>query len=409
MQYISYLIIAASFLHFPYPLLSQKVPTSGLVAYYKFDYEPRLKSKVLKDYSPNGNDGKIVGVMDYVEDRFGVGCSAMNFDGNSYVTVPDSKSLKSPHDAFSVAVWFKLNTGCDLFKEWLTICCKSNQPVESNESPQYRMQATAQTVSINTEFTENFIPPLSYDIWYFYVYTYDGSSVRVFINGKLVFDYPYSGTFTENSMPLEIGRDLPGGTEFYNGVMDDLLVYNRSLSNNEIAGLFSVGSSVQNSRCDNPKNIIGPDSTVVVDTSHTPGNKNNTGTVKKYDDLPPKIGKDKVEYQNEITVKDTEVTIYPYDNEKEDGDVVSININGVWVRDHYELKNKKIKPQDPLMIRCSLNPGRNNYLVSKAWTLGSIPPNTLTIEVNDGHSVQKITLNSQIGISGGIRLVCEPQ
>lgn len=380
-------------------LFAQKVPTSGLIAHYKFDFDPAINSNTVKDYSPNGNDGKIRGGLKYVEDRFSIDCSAMNFDGSGYITVPNSQSLQSPRDAFSAAVWIKLNKGCDFFKEWLTICCKSDLSREADNSPQYRMQATAQTVSINTEFTENFIPPLSYDVWYFYVYTYDGSSVKVYINAKLVFEYPYSGVLEENSMPLEIGRDVPGGLEFYNGVMDDLLLYNRSLSDREIGILFKAMSETQSSRCNLP--APAPTQKDNVKTITVPGNK--------FDDLPKTIGKDAVEYQNEIIVKDTEVSIYPYDNEKEDGDIVSININGVWVRDKYALKNKSPSPSGALLIRCSLIPGESNYLVSKAWNLGSIPPNTLTIEINDGHSVQKVTLNSQIGLSGGIRLNCKAQ
>jgi hypothetical protein len=388
-------------------LFAQKVPSSGLIAQYKFDFDPAINSNTVKDYSPNGNDGKIRGGLNYVEDRFGIDCSAMNFDGSGYITVPNSQSLQSPSDAFSAAVWFKLNKGCDFFKEWLTICCKSDQSRESDSSPQYRMQATAQTVSINTEFTENFIPPLSYEVWYFYVYTYDGSSVKVYIDAKLVFEYPYSGLLEENSMPLEIGRDLPGGIEFYNGVMDDLLLYNRSLSDREIAVLYNARSETQSSRCDPPAQVQNPTPAPVPPKNDKA--KTITAPDNKFDDLPKAIGKDAVEYQSEIIVKDTEVSIYPYDNEKEDGDIVSININGVWVRDKYALKNKSPSPSGALLIRCSLIPGEGNYLVSKAWNLGNIPPNTLTIEINDGHSVQKVTLNSQIGLSGGIRLNCKPQ
>ena len=108
-----------------------------------------------------------------------------------------------------------------------------------------------------------------------------------------------------------------------------------------------------------------------------------------------------------VVVKNSEVTIYPYDHDKEDGDIVSINVNGVWVRDKYELKNKKDKPSEFVYIKCSLNPGGNNYFVSRAWTEGTMKPNTLTIEIDDGKSVQKVHINSKIGLIGGIRIVCD--
>jgi hypothetical protein len=122
--------------------------------------------------------------------------------------------------------------------------------------------------------------------------------------------------------------------------------------------------------------------------------------------LPDTIENESVNYQKIVRVANREVTLYPYDNEKEDGDIVSININGVWVRDSYTLKSKKATPSRGDVIKCSLNPGDNNYFISKAWNVGSIPPNTLTVEVNDGVTTQKVTINSDVGLSGGIRIVC---
>ena len=58
-----------------------------------------------------------------------------------------------------------------------------------------------------------------------------------------------------------------------------------------------------------------------------------------------------------------------------------------------------------MLIRCSLNSGDYNYIVSKAWNVGSIPPNTLTIAIDDGKSVQEVLINSDVGLSGGIRIV----
>lgn len=122
--------------------------------------------------------------------------------------------------------------------------------------------------------------------------------------------------------------------------------------------------------------------------------------------LPEKMTEIPINYQKTITVKNREITIYPYDNEKEDGDIVSININGVWVRDKYTLKSKKPNPNENELIKCLLNEGENNYFISRAWNLGTVPPNTLTIKIDDGVSIQEVMINAQLGLSGGIRIVC---
>ncbi len=425
--------------------------TNGLIAYYPFDQSPASSTaRFIEDASPKNNHGDYRGNIDYVSDRFGVDCKALSFNGGSYVSVPNSSSLSSPSNQFTAAVWVKIHIGADLFTEWLTILCKSNAFVETDESPHYRMQATAQTVSLNTAFTEEFIPQLSYDTWYFYAYVYDGRQVSVYLDGQLVFTFNYSGNLQSNTMPLEIGRDRPGKEEYFNGAMDDLRIYNRALRKDEIEQLYQDNSGAgQASPCqqgiaiDPPPPVdyipgsvieISPDDDIyqyedeeeqeepvttpvdekpdiaLEDEEETQGTTSPATTPSAnptYEDLPQAIDEVPVEYQRTVTVKSTNLKIYPYDNEKEDGDIVSININGVWVRDHFLLKKKKTAPLPSDYIRFNLNSQRDNYIVSKAWNLGAIPPNTLTIAVDDGMSIQEVIINSEVGKSGGIRVVTE--
>lgn len=401
-----------------------QVPKNGLVAYYKFDKESDT-TKVF-DSSGNANHGTMVNDVSYAPDRFRVGCSAMWFGGSGFVHVPSSPSLKQPEDELTIAVWLNIADGADFFKEWITICCKSDQSEESDDSPQYRMQATAQTFSINTEFTENYIPQLAYDKWYFYAYTYDGSNVMMYLNGAKVFEFPYSGRLVPNDMPLEIGRDLPGALEYFNGTMDDLRIYNRGLSASEIEKLYNdqTGRNKPN-RCIIATPITPPPPQPTVnlqpptptpppppvpiplpplDTVVAP---TTPAAIDTFKNLPPTLENVPIHYQKVVKVKSKEIKIYPYDNDKEDGDIVSININGVWVRDNYELKNKKSNPAPRTLIRCSLQDNDSNYFVSKACNLGDIPPNTLTIEIDDGFTIQKVHLNSKIGLNGGIKIICE--
>lgn len=394
-----------------------QLPNSGLVAYYNFNLDLKKDSTRLYDMSGNQNHGSILGDVNYTPDRYGVPCSALYFDGNSYVTIPSSKSLKKPQNELTIAVWFKLAGGADFFKQWITICCKSDQPYETLESPQFRMQATAQTVSINTEFTERVTPSLKYEVWYFYAYTYDGTKMNVYLDGRYVFEYDYSGTLLPNDMPLEIGRDLPGALEYYYGAMDDLRIYDRALSESELSQLYQDKSEANAvDRCLPPPQFETslhaapyPQSTTPTPSPLDTSLFNQVSPVLPVDSfagLPSTIVDIPIKYQKTVHVQSREVTIYPYDNEKEDGDTVSINVNGVWVRDHYRLKNKKSNPSRDTLIKCSLNSGNYNYFISKAWNVGSIPPNTLTIEIDDGVSIQNVLINSEVGISGGIRIIC---
>lgn len=433
-----------------------QLPNQGLVAHYRFNkWEAGQDTRVAYDQSGNNNNGQMLGGVSYTADRFGVDCSALWFDGQGYVKVPSSPSLEQPQRAFTATVWIKIGDGADFFKQWLTIICKSDLQKESFNSPQYRVQGTAQTVSLNTELTENFIPPLDYDTWYFYVYTYDGSNLRVYLDGNEVYNFPYRGSLNPNDYPLEIGRDLPGDTEYFYGAMDDLRIYDRSLTDREIVQLYKDQSDASAAdRCPappvlttstippvvtppSPPTTTRPNPTVVEpepveETAtqppvvnrptpapqtvpentpspvFTPAPSQPTPQPPAVVDLvyPDSLDGIEVEYQDTLVVKNAEVYIYPFDNNAEDGDIVSINYNGKWILNKYELKNKSDKA--PFLLPLKLDPTRSNFIISKAWTVGRRAPNTMTIEVIDGDYRRLIVLNSTLGLSAAIKIIYEP-
>ena len=195
-----------------------------------------------KDQSVHKNHGVTKGATTFGEDRFGSKCGAIELNGtDAFITVPTSKSLESPTKEMTIAAWVKINATSGKLK-WVTLCCKGNDPKESNTCPQYRLQGTALTVSVNTDFTENLKVNMDFDTWYHYAVTYDGVKVTLYLGSKSVFSFPYSGQFTPNTMPLEIGRDVPGNLEYFNGSLDDLSIYNRALNQSEITALYQDNS-----------------------------------------------------------------------------------------------------------------------------------------------------------------------
>jgi hypothetical protein len=242
MRYI-YLV----FIVFSFHICFSQVPTSGLIAYYNFNDNT-------DDQSGNRNNGTRIGGVERSADRWGNDCGALNFNGmNGYISVPSSRSLKSPSNQLTVATWFKINGGTSYSSlKWLTLVCKGEQSTETDFNPQYRMQACLPTVSINTDFTEYFAPKGIYDPgldqWYFYALVYDGNFVVAYLNDREIFRFAYNKPFTPNDMPLDIGRDVPGSLEYFGGSMDELRIYNRALAPFEIGQLYNdkTGSVFKN-------------------------------------------------------------------------------------------------------------------------------------------------------------------
>lgn len=226
-------------------LSSNVLLAQNLIAHYPFDNN-------VKDISGNNNNGAIIGDVKPAIDRFGNYCGALSFSGlNSYIEVPDSKSLSSINNKISVSCWFKLEKNqLHPLDKWLTLVCKGDGITETNNNPQYRVQIfqsdKQSTVSVNTEFTENDNNfnnhIIEYGKWYFYALVYDGNFVKTYFNGNKIWEFAYNGTFNKNNVPLNIGRDIPGSLEFFCGSLDDLRIYNGAISESEIIKLYNDNS-----------------------------------------------------------------------------------------------------------------------------------------------------------------------
>lgn len=103
----------------------------------------------------------------------------------------------------------------------------------------------------------------------------------------------------------------------------------------------------------------------------------------------------KVDFTKTIQVNGDHVEVFINDAQTEDGDIISLNLNGEWIVKGLVVSKAGAKIVVPLIHK-------TNYLVMHAENLGSIPPNTASMQINDGTKVHQIILNSDAGKSEGI-------
>lgn len=216
---------------------------NGLVAFYPFCGNAN-------DESGNNNNGNVNGAT-LTTDRFGNKNSAYSFNGTSdKITVNDNVSLNPTY--ISVSLWYQTN---DTTKSPQCLIYKSNWSDASNEEYAFEINYGSIGVIVAGIKQNSSCQPganwkktftnLSNTQWNHFVYTYDGIAAKIWINGALV--------TTNNSIagPMDI---CPGGTltigagwsggngiglpDFFNGKMDDILIYNRALSASEVEQLF---------------------------------------------------------------------------------------------------------------------------------------------------------------------------
>jgi hypothetical protein len=119
-------------------------------------------------------------------------------------------------------------------------------------------------------------------------------------------------------------------------------------------------------------------------------------------EVPAKKEDPKVSVKSKaLSVKTRTVNIEIWDNDKEDGDIISLKLNGKWV-----LQNREVK-KTPYKMSLTLTEGEN-ILIMQAENLGTRGNNTAAIKVDDGVSpTQTVVLNSDMGKSEAIKINVE--
>lgn len=206
----------------------------GLVAYWDLD---EGTSDTVGDSSGNGNNGTRYGAT-WVDGRAG---EALDFDGlDDYVQVPDDPSLDLS-DAATVAAWVRVagSTG-----DHQIIVSKWYGPPYSYILEFQPDGATPQFVtwtSAGTQFAVSDVT-VPFEEWVFLAGTYDGSVARIYVNGALTGEVAQSGTISIGTQPLLLGAHTASGDRnWFKGTVDEVAIYDRALSAEEIGRLRQGG------------------------------------------------------------------------------------------------------------------------------------------------------------------------
>lgn len=197
--------------------------TSGLVAHYKFEGN-------FLDETENNNHGTPNGGVTFETDRHGTGQVA-KFDGASWVSIQNSNTLSSVYDNLTISTWFNKNRDTDM-----AILCKS----PSGSPIQFRLYYSSGSWSFIAQGLHfSFNQSVENNKWINVILKKEGSISKLFINGVLIQSKGSDLSYTYlNNTNLELGRDLHGATEYYNGLLDDIRIYNRPLTDEEVALLY---------------------------------------------------------------------------------------------------------------------------------------------------------------------------
>ena len=161
--------------------------------------------------------------------------SALNFNGTSdYVNIPHNSAL-DPSTNFTVEAWIKADAWA--VSSWQNTIVSKDQWTAVSEGWVLRCGANG-TLSFNLALNNNgnwyevtSTPLMSVNKWYHVAGTYDGSTLRLYLNGKQVGTLAQVGTITPSSAPVKIGNiAMTGQNRFFDGQVDEVRIWNATLT-----------------------------------------------------------------------------------------------------------------------------------------------------------------------------------
>ena len=211
--------------------LSARLRT-GLVGYWTFDDNA-------KDSTKNHNNGEARGVTP-TEDRYGNAKGAYNFNGKSYVEVPNSPTLHDITSAITISAWIKPKGWCN---GWIVIMQKGdmrNSQFQSAINKDNFVELCGEKgiivrgSSLGVELNK----------WQHVVLTYEsGKDLRFYRNGIQMCSAMVTEKLQQDNCCIYIGCDPCGAAEYFIGDMDDVRLYKRALSEKEVQELYRAESA----------------------------------------------------------------------------------------------------------------------------------------------------------------------
>ena len=200
----------------------------GLVAYYPLD---AIYRGAVPDATGNGNDGTVMGDPQIVP---GMVDQAMDFDGDGdYIDCGTNPMLGM------------LDTNQATVATWVTIRSVTNQwaAMVAKGEDSWRLGA----VSFDPRFhfgiaiwnapdtsTLDGVLAVGFDEWHHVVGMYDGASINVYVDGALDATVETTQPIGPEEQSLLIGNNPTDPVRYWDGLVDEVLIYNRALSEEEL-------------------------------------------------------------------------------------------------------------------------------------------------------------------------------
>ena len=189
------------------------------------------------DLSGNGNNGTLANSPTWTAGRYG---NALKLNAaNHYVTIPHIPAYNT--GTITIELWIKgIPSGT-----YSKLIGKGPDSTEMfglylRDTGEYKVErhlnGTAGSINTGAMIGDN--------TWHYLVYTYDGTIERCYVDGVQRAFNPIVGSLTSNNEQISIGKEVSGSPDQYypfNGIIDEVKIYNNALSAQEVALRYGSG------------------------------------------------------------------------------------------------------------------------------------------------------------------------
>jgi hypothetical protein len=209
------------------------------LAYWKLD---ESSGNSAHDSSGNYHDGTLYGNPTWMPTG-GMIDGALAFDGlGDYVRIADHPDFDLTTE-ITIAAWIKV----DVFdKAWQAIVTKGDSA--------WRIQRSASSNGIEFACSGLSVPGTTWGNvlgtvnvndgqWHHLAGLYDGATVYLYVDGILDASAPAYGVIATNSFDVCIGENVDQPGRYWNGLIDDVRIYDVALSEEQTAAVMTTGGS----------------------------------------------------------------------------------------------------------------------------------------------------------------------
>jgi hypothetical protein len=203
--------------------------TGRLVAWWKLDDG---SGQTVTDSSGFTHNGKLIGDPRWVD---GIEGGALEFDGDGDYVDMGKNSAFDIKNQITVSVWIKVNA---FDKDWQAIISKGDRA--------WRLQRNWNKNTLEFACSGLVVPgndwgPIYGNMnvndghWHHIAGVYDQQKIYLYVDGNLDASTTASGTIRVNEEPVYIGANSQVLDRFYNGLIDDVRIYNYALNPEEVS------------------------------------------------------------------------------------------------------------------------------------------------------------------------------